>query len=265
MSELETRRAAAAAGEPRPDLVRTAELIQYEDAELAEAALAAAELDAAELDRAELEAADLGTLDIGGADETAAVDAADADLLAIPPRADDLGAALAARPPRLKLPKVTLALAGAALICAGFVGGVLVQKHLGGSSSSGRGNFAAAFTGGRTGTGTTGRTGTGTGTTGGFFGRGGTGAAGGGAITGTVTVVSGDKLYVTAADGSVYTVTTSGSTVINVTKSGTLSQLKPGQTVIIAGTNDNSGDVTATSITASSSSSTSGTNSTGGQ
>lgn len=245
MSELETRRAAAAAGEPHPDLVRTAELIQYEDAEL---------------DAAELEAADLGTLDADGAD------AADADLLAIPPRADDLGTALAARPPRLKLPKVTLALAGAALICAGFVGGVLVQKHLGGSSSSGRGNFAAAFTGGRTGTGTTGRTGTGTGAgTGGFFGRGGTGAAGGGAITGTVTVVSGDKLYVTAADGSVYTVTTSGSTVINVTKSGALSQLKPGQTVVIAGTNDNSGDVTATSITASSSSSTSGTNTTGGQ
>lgn len=248
MSELETRRAAAAAGEPHPDLVRTAELIQYEDAEL---------------DAAELEAADLGTLDADGAD------AADADLLAIPPRADDLGTALAARPPRLKLPKVTLALAGAALICAGFVGGVLVQKHLGGSSSSGRGNFAAAFTGGRTGTGTTGRTGTGTGAgtgaTGGFFGRGGTGAAGGGAITGTVTVVSGNKLYVTAADGSVYTVTTSGSTVINVTKSGALSQLKPGQTVIIAGANDNSGDVTATSITASSSSSTSGTNTTGGQ
>ena len=260
MSELETRRTAAAAGEPHPDVVRTAELIQYDDAELD-----AAELDAAERDRAELEAADLGTLDVGGIDETA-----DADLLAIPPRADDLGTALAARPPRLKLPKVTLALAGAALICAGFVGGVLVQKHLGGSSSSGRGNFAAAFGAGRTGTGTTGRAGTGTGTgagtgTGGFFGRGGAGGAGGGAITGTVTVVSGDKLYVTAADGSVYTVTTSGSTVINVTKSGSLSLLKPGQTVVIAGTNDNSGDVTATSITASSTSSTSGTNSTGGQ
>jgi hypothetical protein len=226
MSELETRRAAAAAGEPDQDMVRTAELVQFEDAELA---------------------------------------ADDADLLAIPPRADDLGAALAARPQRVKLPKVTLALASAALICAGFVGGVLVQKHLGGSSSSGRGNFAAAFTAGKTGTGATGRTGTGAGAGGGFFGRGGTGTAGGGAITGTVTVVSGDKLYVTAADGSVYTVTTNGSTVINVTKSGTLSQLKPGQTVIIAGSNDNSGDVTATSITASSTSSTSGTNSTGGQ
>jgi hypothetical protein len=252
MSELETRRAAAAAGEPDPDMVRTAELVQYEDAELAESEPGGGDLDGADLDGAELE----------GSGPGAELDAQDADLLAIPPRADDLGTALAARPPRVKLPKVTLALAGAALICAGFVGGVLVQKHLGGSPSSARGNLTAGFAGGRTGTGATGRTATGAG--GGFFGRGGTGT-GGGAITGTVTVVSGDKLYVTAADGSVYTVTTNGSTVINVTKSGTLSQLKPGQTVIIAGSNDNSGDVTATSITAGSTSSTSGTNSTGGQ
>jgi hypothetical protein len=35
--------------------------------------------------------------------------------------------------------------------------------------------------------------------------------------------------------------------------------------VVIAGSNDNSGDVTATSITAAGTSSTSGTNSTGGQ
>lgn len=251
MSELETRRAAAAAGEPDPDMVRTAELVQYEDAELAES----------DLDGMDLGSAGLNGAELGGSGLGAEIDEADADLLAIPPRADDLGTALAARPPRVKLPKVTVALAGAALICAGFVGGVLVQKHLGGSSSStGRGNFAA-FAGARTGTGA----GAGTGAGGGFFGRGGTGGVGGGAITGTVTVVSGNKLYVTAADGSVYTVTTSGSTVINVTKSGTLSQLKPGQTVVIAGSNDNSGNVTATSITAAGTSSTSGTNSTGGQ
>ncbi len=245
MSELETRRAAASAGEPDPDMVRTAELIQYDDAELAEPD--------PDDDFEDFDAQGSG---LPGAE----LDSADADLLAIPPRADDLGTALAARPQRAKLPKVTLALAGAVLICAGFIGGVLTQKHLGGGSSSsgGRGNFAA-FSGGRTGTGTAG----------GFFGRGGTGAAGGtggGAITGTVTVVSGDKLYVTAADGSVYTVTTTGSTVVNVTQSGTVSQIKPGQTVVIAGSNDNSGDVTATSITAGSgTTSTSGSKNTGGQ
>ena len=79
-------------------------------------------------------------------------------------------------------------------------------------------------------------------------------------------MVSGGTLYVTAADGSVYTVKTSGTTTVNVTQAGTLSQLKPGQSVVIAGSDDGSGNVTATSITAAGSSTTSGsTNSTGGQ
>lgn len=187
-------------------------------------------------------------------------DSADADLLAIPPRADDLGTALAARPPRVKLPRITTSLVAAALICIGFIGGSLVQKHLGNNSSSNaRGNVSFAGTGARGGTGATGGfggfggrgggTGTGTGTGGG---------AGGSAITGTVTVVSGNTLYVTAANGSVYTVTTSGTTTINVTKAGSISQLKPGQSVVIAGSSDNSGNVTATSITANSAASSSG-------
>lgn len=188
-------------------------------------------------------------------------DGADADLLALPPRADDLGAALAARPPRLKLPKVTTSLVAAVLICAGFLGGVLVQKHLG-NSSTGRGGVNFSFPGAGTGT----RGGAGAAGGGGFFGRGGagtgtgTGGAGGGAITGKVTVVSGKTLYVTATDGSVYTVTTTGTTTVNVTAAGSLSQLKPGQSVVISGTNDNNGNVTATSITANSNASSSSGN-----
>jgi hypothetical protein len=173
------------------------------------------------------------------------LDDEDADLLAIPPRADDLGSALAARPPRLKLPKVTTALVVSALICAGFIGGALVQKHWGSSSSGG--GAAAAFAAGRAGRGGGGA--------GGFGGAGGAGGAGGGtgsSVTGTVTVVSGNTLYVTASDGTVYTVKTSGSTAVNVTLSGTLSQVKPGQSVVIAGSSDSSGNVTATSITANS-------------
>jgi hypothetical protein len=230
MSELETRQSAAASRELEPVEAETAELAEADDF-----------------------------------DELEVLDATEADLLAIPPRADDLGTALAARPPRVQLPKVTTALAASVLICAGFLGGVLVQKHWGGSSASNRGGFATTFGTGRTGTTGTGRTGTGTGTgtTGGFAGRTGTG---GSAITGTVTVVSGGTLYVTAADGSVYTVKTSGTTTVDVTHAGTLSQLKPGQSVVIAGSDDGSGNVTATSITAAGSSTTSGsTNSTGGQ
>jgi hypothetical protein len=178
------------------------------------------------------------------------VRSADADLLAIPPRVDDLGTALAARPPRLKLPRITTSLVAAALLCAGFIGGVLVEKHSAGSSSSRGGNFATAFgngTGG-TGTGATGRAGRG----GAFGGTGGGTGTGSNAVSGTVTVVSGNTLYVTAADGSVYTVTTNGSTAISIAQSGSISQLKAGETVVIAGSNDGKGDVTATSITAGS-------------
>ena len=222
MSELETRKSSAGEELSSPE-AQTAEISPVPDYD-------------------EIEEYEGGELEEGGAD---------ADLLALPPRADDLGAALAARPPRLKLPKVTTSLVAAVLICAGFLGGVLVQKHLGNSANRAGANFSFAGAGG---TGTRGGAGTG-----GFAGRGGTGATGaGGAITGTVTVVSGNKLYVTAADGSVYTVTTSGTTTINVTKVGSFSQLKPGQSVVISGTSDNSGNVTATSITANSASTSSG-------
>lgn len=223
MSELETRQSSAASPEFGSAEAQTAEIAPV-----------------TEYDGAEVELGD-----------------ADADLLAIPPRADDLGAALAARPPRVKLPKITTSLVAAALVCAGFIGGVLVQKHLGGNSSSGGRNFS--FPGATTGS----RGGGAGGGFGGFTGRGGTGGGAGGglggsAITGTVTVVSGDKLYVTAADGSVYTVTTTGSTSVNVTQAGSLSQLKPGQSVVISGSNDGNGDVTANSITAGSASSSKG-------
>jgi preprotein translocase subunit SecG len=224
MSELETRHPSPAAPEYSSADAKTAELAPIADY-------------------------DGGELEPGEVYETGAEldpDATDAELLAIPPRADDLGAALAARPPRMKLPRITTALVASVLVCAGFIGGVLVQKHLGGNTGN-RAGFSFP-TAGRTGAAGAG----------GFFGRGGTGTgtggtgttAGGGAITGKVTVVSGDKLYVTAPDGSVYTVSTTGSTTVNVTSAGSLSQLKPGESVVISGSNDGNGNVTADSITA---------------
>lgn len=166
------------------------------------------------------------------------------ELLAVPPRADHLAEELAARPPRAKLPRLTLALGAGVLVAAGFVGGVLAQKHYG--PSTGTANrasaLASAFAGARGG-------GRGFGG-GGGLGAGGTGALGANSITGSITVVSGDTLYVTASDGTVYTVKTSGSTTVSITSSGSLSQLKPGQTVTIAGTSGGSGTVDATTITA---------------
>jgi hypothetical protein len=182
------------------------------------------------------------------------------ELLAIPPQADHLAEELAARPQRTRLPRVTLALGAGVLVAAGFLGGVLVQKHLGGSSSAagGRGGaFASAFAGAR-GSGA----GAGRGSFGGGAGAGGTGAttgtggagtgsgSGGNSISGSVTVVSGDTLYITATDGTVYIVKASGSTSVSISSSGSLSQIKPGQQVTVSGTQGTGGTVNATKITA---------------
>lgn len=186
------------------------------------------------------------------------------ELLAIPPRADDLAEELAARPQRSRLPRVTLALGAGVLVAAGFIGGVLVQKHLGGGSSAAAGRagaFASAFAGARGGGAGAGRGGFGGGAggagatpgVGGFGGGGGaaTGSgAGGNSISGSVTVVSGDTLYITASNGTVYIVKTSGSTSVSISSSGSLSQLKPGQQVTVSGTQGTGGTVDATKITA---------------
>ena len=148
----------------------------------------------------------------------AAVDQ-DAELLAIPPRADDLGEALAAKPPRARPSRLTVSLGAAVLVCAGFLGGVLTEKHSAGSGTGrGAGGFSFAGAGNRAGRG-------------GGFGAG--AAASGGAISGTITVVSGDTLFVTAADGSVYTVKTTGTTTVSIAQNGTVSQLKAGQKVTV--------------------------------
>ena len=174
------------------------------------------------------------------------------ELLSIPPRADNLAEELAARPPRAKLPRVTLVLSAGILIAAGFVGGVLVEKHLGGSGTgtARAGSLASSFAAARGSGG--GRGGFGGGT-GGFGAGSGTGigsGSSGGSITGSITVVSGNTLYITASNGTVYTVTTSGSTSVKISSSGSLTQLKPGQTVTISGTQGSGGTVNATTITA---------------
>jgi len=177
------------------------------------------------------------------------------ELLAIPPQADHLAEELAARPRRAQLPKVTLALGAGVLVAAGFVGGVLAQKHFGGASGGANraAAFASAFSGAR-GSGAGTAAGTGGGARGGFGGgaggAGGGGGFGGNSISGSITVVSGDTLYITATNGTVYTVKTSGSTSVSISSSGSLSQLKPGQKVTVSGTQASGGTVDATTITA---------------
>ena len=211
-----------------------------------------------------------GSAEASGSASLAAEGSADAptselsaeELLSIPPRADNLAVELAARPPRARLPRVTLALSAGILIALGFVGGVLAQKHYGGSSgaagrtsalassfAAARGTGAGAGAGrGRFGGGA--GTGTGAGTGAGAGAGAGAGGFGGNSITGSITVVSGDTLYITASDGTVYTVKASGSTTVKLSSSGSLSQLKPGQTVTISGSQGSGGTVNATTITA---------------
>src|SRR5215471_842799 len=74
-----------------------------------------------------------------GADSGAS---ADPDLLSSDPFDDDLGKELRTRAPRASLSRTTMALAGAVLIVAGFLGGVIVQKNWGVTSST-RGNGAS--------------------------------------------------------------------------------------------------------------------------
>ena len=164
------------------------------------------------------------------------------DILAEPPDALDISAELAA-PPRRKLPWLTLLLAGGLVAGAGFIGGVLVEKGQGHSSSSG---FAGRSFGG------TGRgaAGTGTGTGGGFGGGGfGGGTGGGGATIGTVKLVDGSTIYVTDTSGNIVKVTTGASTKVSIAQSGKVSQLKPGATVTVRGTADAGGDVAASTVT----------------
>ena len=179
-------------------------------------------------------------------------DATEAVDLEADPFDDDLAAELAARRPVRLTSRATLFIGGAVLIIAGFLGGVLVQKNMGNTPTSGVGDAANA----RGGAG-----GAGQGGAGGFgqggAGQGGTGQPGGvqsgatsgTAATGTVKLVDGTTVYVTTADGQVVTVKTSSSTAVRVQQSGALSDLSAGATVTVQGTTGADGVITATQVT----------------
>ncbi len=191
-------------------------------------------------------------------DATAEIEPASAVDLDSDPFADDLSKELAHAAPKTWFNRTTVIIGGLALIVGGFLGGIQVEKNYGSSSSN---NAAAAIANARSqfargGTGTGAR---GEGGTGGFPGFGGGGTGGGGASsaaaaqTGTVKLVDGTTIYVTLSDGTVLTVKTSGSTKVTTASTTKLSALKVGETVTIAGgTPDSTGNMTATSVTATS-------------
>jgi len=144
-----------------------------------------------------------------------------------------------APPPRggRRLGRSTAVLLLALAIGSGFLAGVKVQKHQGGSS--GTSALAAAFANRARGT-----TGTGTGNaartgTGGF----------GGATIGTVKLIDGDNIYVTTTSGDIVKVKTTGSSTITKSSPAKASDVQPGDTVVVQGQAGTDGTVTATRVT----------------
>ena len=166
------------------------------------------------------------------------------DILAEPPDTRDISAELSA-PPRPRLPWLTLLLSGGLVAGLAFAGGALVEKNQAPGSSS----ATAAHPGARpvaAGAGQhrparrvrwrPGRR------------RQRPGAAAGLTI-GTVKLVDGSTIYVTDTQGNVVKVTTAGSTQVTEAKNGKVSDLQPGQTVTVRGSQNASGDVAATTVT----------------
>jgi hypothetical protein len=173
-----------------------------------------------------------------GVEETSAADGF-LDLVE-PVENDDLAAELEKRAPRGVPGRTTLVLAGAVLVVAGFLGGVLVQKNYGtGAADNGGaaalGNAIAARQSG------------GNAFPGGTGGGGGTGARN--ATTGTVKLVDGTTLYITTVDGETVTVKTSGTTTVRTEQTTALADVPVGATVSIQGTTGTDGVVAATQVT----------------
>ena len=161
---------------------------------------------------------------------------------AIPSQPDDelLTEILARR--RRRIPSLTIALTALLLVALAFVGGAEAQKHFGKAAGSnagagrGAGLQAGAFRRG-------------------FGGRGGrpTGTfpfAGGGATTGTVTLIKGSTLYVTDSAGNTTLVRTSPASRVTKTVASSLKSIRPGSVVTVLGAKAKDGSVTASSISA---------------
>jgi hypothetical protein len=176
---------------------------------------------------------------VGDLDGSADADSLHEAELANDPFDDDLADRLQTKAPRKKTPRTTLALAGIVVLVGGFVGGVVVQKNFGTTTTANTPGGTGGFGGGQAGGGT-----------GANGAQAGTGAAARNATTGTVKLVDGTTLYITTADGSVVTVKTSGTTAVRTSQSAALKDLPAGATVTIQGTTGSDGIVTATQVTA---------------
>jgi len=140
---------------------------------------------------------------------------------------------------RMKLPGPALYLGAGILAVVGFVGGIQADKLWGGNSGSSAGGAASGAAGRTLG--------------GGFQGRGlqsGTGGTGstGNMTIGTVQKVVGKTIYLKTSDGKTIKITTDGSTRVKVAKSGSAKDLKSGASIVVQGSANKNGTVTATTV-----------------
>lgn len=179
-------------------------------------------------------------------------DAGDLDLLSAPlDNGVGLTAALTRRP-RAKLPSLTLVLVAVVVASAGFIGGIVVGKHYGSSGSRGSasafGGFPGGASGGFPGGASAPSSGTGQGFPSGGLGNSGGGLGGGNATVGTIKLIDGSTVYVQTSAGDTVQVSTSKGTKVTASSTVPVKDLKPGETVIVEGSKNSSGGVTATSI-----------------
>ena len=73
-------------------------------------------------------------------------------------------------------------------------------------------------------------------------------ATGAANIIGTVTVIDGTTLYVTDSSGNVVKVTTNTGTTVSKTDTGTVSELAPGESVVIRGVQSSAGVYAAQTV-----------------
>ncbi|HVN61657.1 MAG TPA: hypothetical protein VMT59_10350 [Gaiellaceae bacterium] len=151
-------------------------------------------------------------------------------------------------PPRRRraLRPLTAVLAAVVLVGAGFLGGIQVQKHYGGSSGGSSGAAAAFASRFRSAGGAAGAAGS---FFGGGAGAGASGASGGTQEIGQVSVIKGSTLYLADFLGNTIKVQIPAGVRVSETTRTTVRGIHPGDTVTASVTKLPNGSYRATSVT----------------
>ena len=120
---------------------------------------------------------------------------------------------------------------------AGIWGGATLEKHHGSSTATASSGSLAALRAGRTRGATSGAPGA-------------AGATASSGASGTVTVLQGNTLWLTAANGSLVKVKLTKATTVTRNATSTKLALRPGDTVTVQGATAKNGTVTASSVSA---------------